>query len=451
LCIPPLCVGNVVTGSLSMAKEQIDHDFQSAKAQSGIAAGSGGFDIRVAGNTDLQGGAITSSATPSKNQLTTGSLSYSDLTNTQTTRAESESVSLGYGGGSALATVAANVVSNVLANEMGERGLPENITQTSTTQSVISPANVSITGSDAQSADNVAMLVNRDASTANEALTNVLTLQQAQELKAEQEKARENQIAANYIGAVVTNVIGDVAQSQGWPDGSWQKTALHGVAGLIQAKVAGTDPAKAMVAAMLNEQMLPVLENYLISQGITLTNDATRAEFKALMAAASTLLGAAFDAASVTYTATVNNYLKHAEAQQLGKLKDAQMRGRCDAACEQEIKDLEALDVKRDQALAACEGVSTAACNGTRQEVRNAAADYIRANHHSLDSRYAQESGETLALARDTTDGVGGGVIQGVSQSLVDAASGLASAAKTAFAALMGDPKSQQDIQSAAG
>ncbi|WP_332744262.1 hemagglutinin repeat-containing protein, partial [Hydrogenophaga sp.] len=163
LCIPPFCYGNVVTGSLSMAKEQIDHDFQSAKAQSGIAAGSGGFDIRVAGNTDLQGGAITSSATPDKNQLATGSLTYSDLTNTQTTRAESESVSLGYGGGSVVATVAANVVSNVLAGEMGERGLPENITQTSTTQSVISPANVSITGSDsgatdATSADNVAML-----------------------------------------------------------------------------------------------------------------------------------------------------------------------------------------------------------------------------------------------------------------------------------------------------
>src|SRR5690606_26922503 len=60
LCIPPICVGNVVTGSISMSKEQIDHDFQSAKAQSGIAAGSGGFDITVTGNTDLQGAAITS-------------------------------------------------------------------------------------------------------------------------------------------------------------------------------------------------------------------------------------------------------------------------------------------------------------------------------------------------------------------------------------------------------
>lgn len=55
VCIPPFCYGNVVTGSISMSKEQIDHDFQSAKAQSGIAAGSGGFDIAVAGNTEKLG------------------------------------------------------------------------------------------------------------------------------------------------------------------------------------------------------------------------------------------------------------------------------------------------------------------------------------------------------------------------------------------------------------
>lgn len=333
VCVPPICYGNMVTGSISMSKEQIDHDFESANAQSGIAAGSGGFDIAVAGNTDLQGAAITSTAEQDKNRLSTGSLTYNDLTNTQTTRAESESMSLGYGGGSAIATVAANVVGNVLANEMGERGLPENVTQTSTTQSVISPATITVTGSDetrAQSEENVATLTARDASTANEALTNQLTLQQAQALKAEQERNRENQIAANYVGAVITNVIGDVAQSQGWPDGGWQKTALHGLAGLIQAKVAGTDPGKAMVAAMLNEQMLPVLEEYLESQGITATDPETKAEFKALMEAGSALLGAVFDAAHIAHTATVNNYLKHIDVQKLEeKLKDCGDNAAC--------------------------------------------------------------------------------------------------------------------------
>jgi filamentous hemagglutinin len=360
VCVPPICYGNVVTGSLSASKEQIDHDFQSAKTQSGIAAGSGGFDVAVAGNTDLQGAAITSSATPDKNRLTTGSLSYSDLTNTQTTRAESESVSLGYGGGSALTTIATNVVGNLLAGEMGERGLPENITQTSTTQSVISPATITVTGGDAQSTENVAALTTRDASTANQSLTNQLTLQQAQELKAAQDKARENQIAANYVGAVITNVIGDVAQAQGWPDGSWQKTALHGVAGLIQAKVAGTDPAKAVVAAMLNEQMLPVLDEYLRSQGITPGDPKTKDEYKALMEAGSALLGSAFDAAHIAHTATVNNYLSHAQWKELSeKLENCKST----AECEQVRKEYADLSAKQDAEMRnACKDISSAAC-----------------------------------------------------------------------------------------
>ena len=62
VCVPPLCVGAPVTGSVSASKQKIDHNYQSATGQSGIAAGAGGFDINVAGNTDLKGGAITSEA-----------------------------------------------------------------------------------------------------------------------------------------------------------------------------------------------------------------------------------------------------------------------------------------------------------------------------------------------------------------------------------------------------
>jgi hypothetical protein len=41
-----------------------NHNYQSATGQSGIAAGNGGFDIKVAGNTDLKGGAITKTPSP---------------------------------------------------------------------------------------------------------------------------------------------------------------------------------------------------------------------------------------------------------------------------------------------------------------------------------------------------------------------------------------------------
>ncbi|MGE0349253.1 hemagglutinin repeat-containing protein [Hydrogenophaga sp.] len=369
VCVPPICYGNMVTGSVSTAEEQIDHDFTSVNQQSGIAAGAGGFDITVAGNTDLQGAAITSSATRDKSRLTTGSLTYSDLTNTQTTYAESESMSLGYGGAGVVATVATNVVGNVLVNEVGGRGLPEERSEVTTTQSVISPGTITVIGGDADSAENVAALTNRDASTANQTLTNALTLQQAQELKAQQQAARENQIAANTIGAAVTNAIGDVAQAQGWPDGSWQKTALHGMAGVIQAQVGDTDMGKAVTAAMLNEQLTPMLETYLLGQGLTKSSP----EFKTLITAASTLLGSAFDAASVTYAATVNNYLKHHERQALSKADRACKTSgqQCETAAALKYKD-ELSDRLLANAVATCQGSD---CNDAVNFINQQLAD----------------------------------------------------------------------------
>ena len=97
LCIPPICYGTMVTGSVRIANQSIDHNYQSATGQSGIAAGTGGFDIQVAGNTDLKGGAITSTATPDNNRLSTASLTSSDLHNQQTTSSQSSSIGLGYG------------------------------------------------------------------------------------------------------------------------------------------------------------------------------------------------------------------------------------------------------------------------------------------------------------------------------------------------------------------
>ena len=53
----------------------------SACDQAGFFAKGGGFDIYVEKNTDLKGGLIASNATPDKNHLSTGTLSFSDLKN----------------------------------------------------------------------------------------------------------------------------------------------------------------------------------------------------------------------------------------------------------------------------------------------------------------------------------------------------------------------------------
>ncbi|WP_374555774.1 hemagglutinin repeat-containing protein [Aquitalea pelogenes] len=117
VCVPPICYGQFVSGSANLAAQDINHDYQSATGQSGIAAGSGGFNLNVAGNTSLTGAAITSQASAEHNTLTTGSLSYQDLDNHQRTDASATSIGISAGNGS---TLLSNVMSNLAANALGK-------------------------------------------------------------------------------------------------------------------------------------------------------------------------------------------------------------------------------------------------------------------------------------------------------------------------------------------
>lgn len=149
-----------------------------------------------------------------------------------------------------MGTLASNVTGNLLGNLQGGKGLPESGSQTGVTQSVISPATITITSGDAASRANADILTSRDASTANGSLANTLTLQQARELQNKLNEQQENQRIADLVGAVATGVIGDIAQSAQWPDGSSQKLALHGIAGLVQAKLGGGNALAGALAGM---------------------------------------------------------------------------------------------------------------------------------------------------------------------------------------------------------
>lgn len=69
--------GGSASGSASQGKAS--GNYANVSEQSGIYAGEGGFDIRVEGNTDLKGAVIASAAGKDKNQLDTGTLSFSDI------------------------------------------------------------------------------------------------------------------------------------------------------------------------------------------------------------------------------------------------------------------------------------------------------------------------------------------------------------------------------------
>ncbi|WP_114194168.1 hemagglutinin repeat-containing protein [Edaphovirga cremea] len=81
VCIPPVCYGSVVEGSVSANAGKLHNNFTSVTDQSGIYAGQGGFDITVGNHTQLDGAVLASEATADKNHLDTGTLGWSELKN----------------------------------------------------------------------------------------------------------------------------------------------------------------------------------------------------------------------------------------------------------------------------------------------------------------------------------------------------------------------------------
>jgi len=74
-------------GSVNYGQQKADSHYASVQEQSGVQAGQGGFQIDVEGNTHLKGGAIASTADPSMNRLTTGSLTVEDIANSASAKA----------------------------------------------------------------------------------------------------------------------------------------------------------------------------------------------------------------------------------------------------------------------------------------------------------------------------------------------------------------------------
>ncbi len=94
-------IGAGAGGSFSASKSSVKSDFASVTQQSGIRAGDGGFDVEVQGNTDLKGGAITSTQAAidqNNNRFETASLNTSDIQNKASFSAKSVGISASTGG-----------------------------------------------------------------------------------------------------------------------------------------------------------------------------------------------------------------------------------------------------------------------------------------------------------------------------------------------------------------
>ncbi|WES88276.1 ParB/RepB/Spo0J family partition protein [Dickeya fangzhongdai] len=97
-----------VSYCVSFSRDKVHSNFDSVQEQSGLFAGSNGFDVTVGNHTQLDGGAIASTASAERNRLETGTLGFSNIDN----RAEYSASHTG-GGFSTSAPVGLQVLSNV--------------------------------------------------------------------------------------------------------------------------------------------------------------------------------------------------------------------------------------------------------------------------------------------------------------------------------------------------
>ena len=84
--------GGHVSGRGSAQKQTLRSDYESVTEQAGIYAGDQGFQIQAGGNTHLKGAVIHSDAPAEKNRLETGTLSWEDVENKASYKADGQGV-----------------------------------------------------------------------------------------------------------------------------------------------------------------------------------------------------------------------------------------------------------------------------------------------------------------------------------------------------------------------
>ncbi|HIA0233929.1 TPA: hemagglutinin repeat-containing protein [Enterobacter cloacae] len=187
------------SGSINVSRDKMTSDYDSVQEQSGLFAGSGGFDVTVGNHTQLDGGVIASTATADKNRLDTGTLGFSDIHNQADFKTEHQGAGISSGG--SIGKQFAGNMANALLAGGGNSGHAEG-----TTQAAVSEGTLIIRDKENQKQD-VADL-SRDAEHANGSISPIFDKEK------EQQRLQEVQL----IGEIGSQVV-DIANTYGETEG----------------------------------------------------------------------------------------------------------------------------------------------------------------------------------------------------------------------------------------
>ncbi|CAB3797243.1 hypothetical protein LMG28138_04218 [Pararobbsia alpina] len=259
------------SASFSRTSGNANDSYAGVNEQAGIHAGSGGFDINVQGNTDLKGATIASEANASRNTLSTGTLSFSDIANSSSYDAKSG----GFSAGATTGDGGANYRTHGASSGTNAGGAAPMLSQNDSgrdsamTQSGVSAGTINVTDPAHQTQD-VASL-NRDTSNANG------TVAKTPDVNTLLNNQADLMAAASAAGEAVSRRIGDYAESKmneakaagdtagvdAWKEGGANRAMMQAagaalVTGLGSAMegaagAAGAGIASSLAAGKLNE------------------------------------------------------------------------------------------------------------------------------------------------------------------------------------------------------
>ena len=225
------------TFSGSWNKGNIDSHYRSARDQAGFFAGSKGFDIYVEKNTDLKGGVIASNATPDKNHLSTGTLSFSDLKNEANYSAKSIGASYHkYGNYKNMTEDEQNKVYNTIGLAPS-LSMPVKGDASSTTKSAVAAGTIDIRDNPTQ---DISALSRDTANSLNE-LGKIF----------DKAKIEEQQELAAVFGEEAFRLAHNLKD-----DGSGRKTLIHAAIGGLISQFSGAGFASGAIGAGLNEALI---------------------------------------------------------------------------------------------------------------------------------------------------------------------------------------------------
>lgn len=261
------------SASFSISKQKLDSDFNSVQAQTGLYAGSGGFDITVDSHTRLNGAVIGSTATADRNRLDTGTLGFGNLDNAADYKVESQSVGMSTGmnfqdqlKGTLLSQGASSLLGG--GNSSGHAE--------STTYAAVSDGTITIRDQNRQQQD-VATL-SRDVEHAANGLSPIFDKEREQQRLAEAQVIGE--IGGQLVQVVATDKLAeanrkaaadkDYANSQEYKD----LQAMWGTGGTFQkAATAATAALQGLAGNNLNAALAGAAGPYLAGVVKDLTGD----------------------------------------------------------------------------------------------------------------------------------------------------------------------------------